>query len=152
MAHRSIIDTLLGIAGGPLVGLMVGGAVLLSLNGLYEAGLNRFFEDVGQQKSTGPMLAILQVVIGRLARFSTRFNSADAMARLKRRMIMAGMDMRDTILKRPEDFIGMQILAALGGALLVIYMWATVHMNLIWTPVAMLLIGFGVYARFLRVE
>ncbi len=146
--HRSAFDILLGMVAGPLVGVMIGAAVLLSLRGVYEAGLGHFLDDVNRQES-GPMNAILRVLIGRLAPYAVRFSSADAMARLKRKMIMAGLDMRETLLRRPEDFLGMQVLAALGGAAFVLYLWMTVHVGLIWIPLAMVGVGWFLPRRWL---
>ncbi len=130
---------------------LLGGAVVIFVGWMYSAGLEQFMQDVGTQgQNTGALVAVETVVIRRLAKMGSRFQSAQSAARLKRRMIRAGLDMRDTILKRPEDFLGLQLLASLGGAALVVYLWATLGVNLIWVPVAMLVAGWFLPDRWLR--
>jgi tight adherence protein C len=154
MEAPSVLDTLLNALAPFGVALALGFAVLFFLIWCYQVGLNQFLEDVGkqqgQQGSTGAIVAVESVVIKRLAKFSQRFISEQRSARLKRRMIMAGMDMRDTMLKRPEDFVAMQECAAIGGGLVMVYMWATLSLNPVWIPVAMLATGLFLPDRWLR--
>ena len=54
---------------------------------------------------------------------------------------MAGLDMRDTILKRPEDFLALQEVAGVVGALLVVWLALTTSVRLVWVPVAIIVVG-----------
>ena len=154
MEQVSALDSALGTLAPLVIGIATGLAVLFFLIWVYQVGLNQFLEDVGKQQgqagSSSAVVAVESVVIRRMAKFSQRFISEQRGARLKRRMIMAGMDMRDTLLKRPEDFIAMQELAAIGGALVIVYMWATLGINPVWIPVAMLGAGVFLPDRWLR--
>ncbi|MHB8419015.1 MAG: type II secretion system F family protein [Myxococcales bacterium] len=148
MEHANALQSLLSLAAAPVIAAMTGGAVLFFLGFVYQAGLDKFVEDVGQQQKSA-LVAVETVVVQRLASMVRGFLGPGRSARLKRRMIMAGLDMRDTILKRPEDFVAVQILAALAGALLALYLWATVHANLVFIPVG-LAAGLFVSDRWLR--
>jgi tight adherence protein C len=155
MEQASALESVLGTLAPLVIGAMTGVAVLAFLVWVYQVGLNQFLEDVGKQQgqaggSTSAVVAVESVVIRRMAKFSQRFISEQRGARLKRRMIMAGMDMRDTLLKRPEDFIAMQELAAVGGALVMVYMWATLGVKPLWIPVAMVAAGVFLPDRWLR--
>jgi tight adherence protein C len=127
------------------VGVALGLAVLFFVIWVYEVGLQQFLQDVGKQQqgqaAASPLTAVESVVLKRLAQLSQSFISAQRAARLKRRMIMAGMDMRDTLLKRPEDFVAMQECAAIGGGLVATYLWATAGVNPLVIPAAMVLAG-----------
>jgi tight adherence protein C len=151
----SVLDTLITTLAPVGVALALGIAVFAFLVWCYNVGLNQFLEDVGKQQqgpqgSTSAIVAVEGVVIKRLAKFSQRFISEQRSARLKRRMIMAGMDMRDTMLKRPEDFVAMQECAAIGGGLVIVYMWAALGLKPIWIPVAMVVAGLFLPDRWLR--
>ncbi|MHB1845220.1 MAG: type II secretion system F family protein [Deltaproteobacteria bacterium] len=133
-----LIETLRSVIVAPLFGLALGGCFLMLCAGLYQAGLEQFFEEVGKAENPSAVMAIEQVLIRRLAKMSQRFLSASRAAALKRKMIMAGLDMRETVLRRPEDFIAMQELGALGGALLILWLAIQNGLSLVWIPVGML--------------
>ncbi len=136
-----VLDTLREISVPPLFGLAIGGAFLMLGVGLYQAGLQQFFEEVGKQENPSAVMAIEQVLIRRLAKFSQRFLSAQRAAALKRKMIMAGLDMRDTVLRRPEDFIALQELGVAGGCILGLWFYFQNGLGLVWLPAIALAVG-----------
>jgi tight adherence protein C len=149
MEHTSIVQGILNLAAAPVIAAMTGGAVLFFLAFVYQAGLDKFFEDVGEQQK-GALVAVETVLVQRLAQFAHRFLSQTRAQRLKRQMIMAGLDMRDSILRKPEDFIAVQILAGIGASLVAVYFWATLHMKPVWIPVAGLGAGLFLPSQWLR--
>ncbi len=140
MEHPTALQSLVNVAAAPLIAAMVGGSVVFFLGWIYQAGLDQFFQDVGHQQKSA-LVAVESVLIQRIAGIVRGFIPAERAARLKKRMIMAGLDMRDSLLRKPEDFVAVQILASMGGGLFFLYMWTAVKAN----PI---LILFGVVVGF----
>ena len=103
---------------GPLSVLLAGGFVVAAFLFAYDAGLRTVFAEVrtqAQQLDQGNALrAGEQLLIQRLAKINVRLISERSRVSLQRRIIMAGLDMRDSLIRRPEDFVAVQELAALG--------------------------------------
>ncbi len=113
--------------------LMALGAVFLLVVGVYEAFLKRFFEEVGEQREASLLGATRRVLLNKLGVVVRRFMSESVEASLRHQLIKAG-DPSDL---KPEEVISLQVLAAIGGVVLGIYVVAMMG----WTPVLVLVLA-----------
>ena len=111
---------------GPLSVLVFGGFVAALWLVAYESGLRQFFAEVRTQGAqlgdSNAFYAGEQLLIRRLGKLNVRFLSEKRAAEIRRKIIMGGLDMRDSLIKRPEEFVAIQELAAL--ACLLVLLWA----------------------------
>lgn len=147
-----LLEFLYGAA-GPASVLMFFGFIVAASLVAYESGLRQFFAEVKNQSAqvdeSNPFRAGETLLIRKLGKLSLRFLSERHRANLQRRMIMAGLDMRDSLIKRPEEFVAVQELAAVGFILVIAWVCARLDQNLIYSLLG-LVIGPLLVVQWLR--